>query len=117
MNAPKSAQAFPDCREFLNRAIAEEESWGIVFAAKGTATNFRLRCYTTRRRELLLNSRLYTGPTEEEALARKSTVWDGLLLLVKEVEDGWAVLAMHDGRAALNAQIISQGPVSGMKLK
>ena len=83
MNAPKSAQAFPDCREFLNRAIAEEESWGIVFAAKGPATNFRLRCYTTRRRECIVNSRLDTGPTEEEALEMKSTVWAGMLLVWK----------------------------------
>lgn len=117
MNAPKSNQAFPDCREFLNRAIAERESWGVVFAAEGTAINFRLRCYTARRRQLILNSRLYTGPTEEDALARKSTVWDGLILLVKEVEDGWAVLAMHDGKAALNAQIVRQGPVRNLKLK
>lgn len=117
MNAPKSDQAFPDCRQFLNQAIAEEEGWAIVFAEKGKATNFRLRCYTTRRRELILNSRLYTEDTPEDALARKTTVWDGLVMLVKEAENGWAVLALHDGKAALNAQIVAQGPVADLKLK
>lgn len=117
MNAPKSDQAFPDCRQFLNKAIEQEEGWAIVFAEKGKATNFRLRCYTTRRRELILNSRIYTGDTAEDALARKSTVWDGLVMLVKEVENGWAVMALHDGEAALSAQIVAQGPPADLKLK
>ena len=117
MNAPKSDQAFPDCRQFLNKAIDQEEGWAIVFAEKGKATNFRLRCYTTRRRELILRSRIYTENTAEAKLARESTPWDGLVMLVREVENGWAVMALHDGEAALSAQIVEQGVPGDLKLK
>jgi len=107
MPAAKSDYAFPDCREFMNKAIASEKGWRVRFEKHGPAVNFRMRCYTARRRELTFNKKFYG----EEDLARDRTVWDGLVFLIKEAGAEWEVIAVKDGAAMLGAQVTWEGPL------
>ncbi len=111
MNAPRSDLAFPDCRRFLDKAVNDEKGWKMIFKERGEATNFRLRCYTARRRQLKLNSQVNLGESNASEKARTTTHWDGLVILVREVDTGWAVLALHDADALMGVQAIEQGPI------
>ncbi len=111
MNAPRSDLAFPDCRMFLDKAVNDDKGWRMIFREKGEATNFRLRCYTARRRQLKLNAQVYLGEDDASTLARRTTHWDGLVILIREVDTGWAVLALHDAQALMGVQAIEQGPI------
>ena len=102
-----SDHGFPDCREFMNKAAAAKKGWTVTFAERGSATAFRLRCYTARMRELKRNIKLY--PEGEHMHGR--TVWDQLIFLIKEDKGGWQVIAVQDGEAALEAQVVRQGPI------
>ena len=105
MSQPKSNEAFPDCREFLDRALASEKGWRATFAERGQATNFRLRCYATRRRDMIFNAKLYA---KDEAMHNR-TVWDGIVLLVRQTDLGWAVLGLKGD--ALQTITLEQGPI------
>ncbi len=104
MGAPRSEEAYPDCREFLNKAIESEKGWRDTFVEKGVATNFRLRCYAARSRQLSIEMKFNKDVKDYVP----STVWDGLMLSVKETEHGWAVIASKDGSSSL---IVEQGPI------
>ena len=107
MGAPRSEEAYPDSREFLNKAIESEKGWRATFMNRGEATNFRLRCYAARGRQLSIEMRFNKGV--KDYLPR--TVWDGLVLFLKETEHGWAVIAMKDDGEALQNVVVEQGPV------
>lgn len=107
MGVAKSEFGFPDCREFLNNAKDSEKGWSVTFKERGDAVAFRMRCYTVRRRELERNKKFY----EEGEVMHDRTIWDGIVFIIKEVEGGWNLLAMHDGPAALEAQVVRQGPI------
>lgn len=111
MGEPKSDQAFPDCQEFLDKAVANDKGWRIVFAERGDATNFRLRCYTTRRRLLRLFARINATKDDRSEVAKTQTPWDGLVIFIKEAENGWAVIAAHDGASIISARTVEQGPL------
>ncbi len=119
MGLAKSGFAFADCATFMQDAVGHSKGWSMTFQEKGPATNFRLRCYAARRRQLRINEGRtfeHIEDVEQRSHERGKTDWDGLVLLVKEVDNGWAVLALHDGRALIEAQIISQGPIEDLKL-
>ncbi len=107
MGVAKSVYSYPDCREFLNRAIDAKKGYGVVFQEEGKATQFRLRCYTARRRELERNVKIY--PPGD--MMHDRTAWDGLVFLIKVVPDGFEVQAIQDGSTALGAQVVRQGPI------
>lgn len=106
MSAAVSDYGFPDCREFLNQALGAEKGWRATFSEKGHATSFRLRCYSVRRRERTFNKKFYVN----DEMAARQTVWDGLVLVVRKTELGWAVLATK-GAAALENATIEHGPI------
>lgn len=107
MSEAKSDLAFPDCREFWNAALGSEKGWRATFKEKGHATNFRLRCYGVRRRELIFNAKLYN---DGDAM-RHQTIWDGIALHIRETEHGWAVLAIKGEDGSLEAITVEQGPI------
>lgn len=111
MGEPKSDQAFPDCQAFLDKAVGHAKGWRIVFAERGDATNFRLRCYTTRRRLLKLYAKIHAGDGDYAEVAKTKTPWDGLVIFIKEAENGWAVIAAHDGASIISARTVEQGPL------
>ena len=103
MSEPRRDQGFPDCVEFWDKALDSDKGWKVVFAEKGHATNFRLRCYGARRRMLKFNAQVYG----EGDLMKRKTVWDAIVLHIRQVEDGWAVLAVK----GLESIAVRQGPI------
>ena len=103
MAQSKSAFGFPDCREFLDRAVESEKGWRVRFDSEGKAKAFRLRCYTARFRELKRNQKIYS----ENEPAYFETAWHRLTFSIRKIDEGdhagdWAVEAMH-GEEALGA--------------
>ena len=92
-------QAFPDCRSFMDKAIEAKKGFLAIFPEKGQAESFRLRCYTARSREKQQNKKLFD---KDDAMYGKS-VWDSLTFRVGEAGARWAVAAVHDEEAALQA--------------
>lgn len=119
MGLARSGAGFVDCATFMQDAIKHPKGWSMTFADKGPATNFRLRCYAARRRQLRINEGRtfeHIADVEQRSLEKGKTDWDGLVFLVKEVNVGWAVMALHDGKALIEAQIIEQGPIEDLAL-
>lgn len=104
MPAAISDQAFPDCRDFMNKALEAKKGWRARFEERGSAVSFRMRCYTARRRELAFNIKLYP----EGEMMHGKTVWDGLVFLLREAKGGWEVVASTNGAAGI---MIWEGPV------
>lgn len=107
MPAAISDGGFPDCREFMNKAIEAEKGWRARFEERGSAVSFRMRCYTARTREKKFNLKFYS----KDDIAHGKTVWDGLVFFLKEVEEGWEIVALQDAEAMLDSQLTWQGPV------
>lgn len=107
MPAATSDEGYPDCREFMNKAIKADKGWRARFAERGKAVNFRMRCYTARTRERKFNLKFYS----KEDVAHGKTVWDELVFFLEEVGSDWEIIALQDAEAMLDSQLIWQGPV------
>lgn len=101
MTQPKSPHSFPDCRAFMDKAIASKLGTRIIFKEKGKATNFRFRCYTARHREKARNLKIY----KQEDILYGATVWDKLIFPIyqREPDGRWVMEAIHDEEAALRS--------------
>lgn len=104
MPVAKSMYAFPDCREFMNKAIHAEKGWRLRFEKKGPAISFRQRCYTARRREAAFSAKL----SPEDMIMQP---WDELIFFINEAGEQWELIAVKDGQAALDTQVTWEGPV------
>lgn len=93
MPQPKSANALPDARSFLNNVLKAEKGLKITFPDKKKATVFRFRCYTCRDRERQRNRRIYKDVDPEH----NQTIWDAISLYLELQKDGTCkVVARHD---------------------
>lgn len=120
MGQATSDFSYPDCRVFMDNAIEAEKGWKAVFAMKGQATNFRMRCYTARGREERRNAKIY----DQSDPMFNSSVWSGLTFVVERVdgkvlcercggeteEERWALLAIQ-GDNSLDTKCVSHGPL------
>lgn len=95
-----SADAFPDCRNFLDRAVESKKGARAIFPTKKQALSFRMRCYTARARERKRNCQIY----EKGDMLFDTSVWHRLTFIVRELSDGRGeLIATHDGDEALRA--------------
>ena len=83
--------SFPDVTGFMDKALAAEKGWEVIFETKDKAWAYRMRCYTMRDRELKKNQKIY----EDGNPGKYATIYHNLVLRLKKVPEGYAVQAAH----------------------
>jgi len=93
----KSPNAYPDCRAFLDRAIAATSGTRLVLGRYGPAYVFRNRCYALRGVQARQNAKIYP---DADHILHGVTVWHKLTLKVislpPEEPGDWRVVGNPD---------------------
>jgi len=106
MPQAKSINSFPDCGAFMNKAAEATKGYRQLFADRGAAHSFRMRCYTLRTRTQKRNEEIY----QQGHPMFGCSVWDTLVLSLVPIErrgvNLWALEAQHTGMSTVGEEEI-----------
>ena len=113
MPQAKSIHSFPDCRSFMDRALAAPNGYFATFSTKGAAFTFSQRCYSARTLEARKNGKLYP----QDNPLHNTSVWHRLVLTIHAISpdpnsntdsETFRVIAAH-GENALDSTALDHG--------
>ena len=99
------------CQLFMNEALLSEHGMMEKFETKKAAVSFRIKCYQARAKVLRMNTRVGKATEkhhlELESTAWYTTPWDHMEFFLKEIPEGWGILAMN-GAGLLQRLVIGR---------